>query len=288
MLPDSTKIQIAENEEDNLMLQSAAGYYFDLAEYLNYACWMLCIISALISFGSDKLVFTIFMIFTDILAAICGWFVIHYTENAANLRRQFDQRVVFANEKDKSLDERNRLKEIALCYCDRHKRKYSRDSMNNGGDILPGKKDWYEFAEQIKAPYAQIECLDQNKWWDKKLQTIRWVIMLLFCIFLVIAIVVFIWFFRGALPLPAFINAIAVVAARCVERFVQYIRYWEATIKASTALEIVKENPTAKSVKMCFSYFDEYRHIPVLEISIIHRCLAGKMTRLYRNIKSYD
>ena len=71
-LPDSTKIKETQNTEDNIRIQCAAGYYFNRAEMLNYVCWLICIVSSIVSFWSNYLPVAIAMAIVDISALVLG------------------------------------------------------------------------------------------------------------------------------------------------------------------------------------------------------------------------
>ena len=141
-LPDSTRIQEVQNEDENLMLQSAAGHYFNVAEYLNYACWMLCIFSTVISFKSGETMIAVVMVAIDLLAALCEIMVGKYMGYGADLRRLFDFRVILGDDKAVESNEKRRLKELTLHYFERYKKSCQRDMQNTGDDKPPGKRNW--------------------------------------------------------------------------------------------------------------------------------------------------
>ena len=100
-VPNSKEIQEKQNIEDNLIIQAAAGHYYNLAEYLNYICWGLCAVSIILSFFSDQTVIAIIMIIVDLWALVFGFLISRFTKNAGDLMAQFDDRVL------KAVDKRN-------------------------------------------------------------------------------------------------------------------------------------------------------------------------------------
>ena len=234
---NSKEIQEKQNFEDNLIIQAAAGHYYNLAEYMNYACWGLCAASIILSFFSDQLIIVIIAAIANLLALLFGFMICNYTNNAGDLRAQFDDRVLLAVDK-RNEKEKRRLKEIALKYSKRWKKSCQVQIHNRGLDNPPGKKDWYVFSGEYDAMQAQIECLNQNAWWNDKLSRYgRAVIMVLHL--LVIGCVV------SALvlikpPLAGIINAVGVLFCRYINRVWQNIKYWKTTIKAETALDMLR------------------------------------------------
>ena len=284
-VPNSKEIQEKQNTEDNLIIQAAAGHYYNLAEYLNYACWGLCAVSIIFSFFSDHLIIAVLAVSADLLALIFGFKISKYTNNAGDLRGQFDDRVLMAVDK-RNEKEKRWLKEIAIKYSQRWKKSCQVQIHNSGRDNPPGKKDWYEFSDEYDSIQAQIECLKQNAWWNDKLSKYGRVVIMVLHLLVIVCIVVALVLIK--LPLAGTINAAGVLFFRYIDRIWQNIKYWKTTIKAETALDIVSEHPSLYGIEKCMQYINEYRHISVFACSFIHRIRANKLAELYEKLVSKD
>lgn len=284
-IPNSKKIQRKQNEESNLIIQAASGHYYNMAEYLNYGCWAFCAISVVLSFHDDQTIIAVIIIIVDLLALLSGKLINKWTKNAGDLRKQFDDIVLFGKDERKETEKR-RLKEISLKYSNRYKKQCLVQISNTGIDEPPGKKNWYTFSKDYDSLQAQIECFEQNKWWNDKILTYGSVIILFIHIIIVVIIVAALLITKP--PLSGIANAIGVLFFRYIERMCQYIRYWKTTVKAETALDIVRENPSLYGVEKCQEYVNTYRHIPVFACSWVHRFKAKKLTTLYSAVSKKE
>lgn len=282
-VPNSKEICEKQNIDDNLIIQAAAGHYYNFAEHLNYACWGLCAVSIILSFFTNNWIIVIIGIISDLLALIFGFMISKYTNIAGDLRGQFDDCVLMATDKREEKEKR-RLREIALKYSFRWRKSCQMQIHNNGRDIPPGKKDWYEFSNEYNSMQAQIECLKQNIWWNDKLLDYRRIAVLLIHFLIIISVVVALIIAKP--PFVGIINVAGVLVFRYIDRVWQNIKYWKTTIKAETSLDIVSEHPSLYGINKCMDYINEYRHITVFANSFIHRKIANKLSGLYSKITS--
>ena len=284
-IPNSKEIQEKQNIEDNLIIQAAAGHYYNLAEYLNYMCWVVCVVSIILSFFSDQVIIAIIMIVVDLCALIFGFLISKFTKNAGDLRAQFDDRVLMAADK-RDEKEKRRLKEIALTYSKRLSKSCQIQMQNSGRDNPPGKKDWYIFSSEYDSQLAQIECFKQNVWWNDKLLNYGCVVIIVLHLVIIVCIIGLLVIVKP--PLAGIISAASVLFLRYAERLWQNIRYWKITIKAETALDIVGKKTSIFGIDKCMQYINEYRHIPVFVCSFIHKIRANRLADLYSEITGKD
>ncbi len=280
--PDSTKIKEIQNTEDNIRIQCAAGYYFNRAETLNYVCWLLCIVSAIVSFWSDSLPVAVVMFIMDIACLVIGIATDHSTKNAADLRKLFDAHVIFGDNCGFEEAEIRRLNEKAICITQMHVKDYEIISKSDDKGNPPGKRDWYYFSSDVAPLYAQLECQAQNKWWnDKMVSKRRWVIGLSIFVTLVGGILLFSML---SLPVIGLINAVGIILLRLIERLIQYLKYHDISISIDTMYESAMKKVTEDKVRDLQKYIDDRRHLTVFEMNIIHKISAAKLTKLYEEI----
>lgn len=281
-IPNSAEIKSKQNTEDNIRIQCAAGYYFNLAEILNYICWFLCILSAVISFKGDSMVGVIMMFLIDLCCLAVGIIVQRSVECAADLRKLFDARVLFANDGGFAEAEIRRLNEKAICMINRHKKDYEVISVSDGKATPPGKKDWYVFASDMDPLYAQLECQAQNKWWnDKMVSARRWVL----CIVAVIIVFLGFLLYRSlSLPIVGLINAVGIILIRLIERIIQYAKYNTISNSIDTMYKSASKQISMDKIEDLQMYIDDRRRLTVFEMNIIHHLFASKLSKLYENI----
>ena len=102
-----------------------------------------------------------------------------------------------------------------------------------------------------------MECLEQNKWWDKKLTQYRRVAIVMLQMVVIAAVFFLLYYYRG-IPVAAIINVAAIIVFRYGERLKSEIKRYSATIRTDTAMDIVREHPTVYGIKKCMKYTDEY------------------------------
>ncbi len=287
-IPNSKEIRNKQNEKDNLILQAAAGHYYNLAEILNYICWLLCVVSIVASFYDDEIIAKIIVCIMDTGVVLCGYLLNVFTKNAADLRNLFDYRVLLGSDKDISINEKKKLTQLSIVYSKRFMKKCQQQISNSGNDKPAGKKDWYVLAKDYEAPQAQIKCLEQNNLFNNKIMNTGYVIGILIHIVIISVGVLIIYFNPELLPTSGFINAVFVLGMRYVERIIQHIRYFKVSIQSETTLDNNMESPTNDGIKKCMQYLNEYRHIPVLGSSLIHRLKVKGITNLYQEVSKKD
>lgn len=285
-MPNSRKIQELQNEEENLIIQASSGHYYNLAEGLNYICWILWLVSAIISFKSGEIVFSVVMVILDVIAVILGILVRKYTKEAADLRWLFDNRVLFNDDKMIESDDIKRITELALNYSYRHNTICQQQIRNNGTDNPPGKRDWYVFTRDYDVPVAQVECIEQNKWWRTKLFNYGYGIFAIIFIIIIAIVITEIIGNPKAYPLSGIINAFAMLLFRLGERMQCHIKYTIITIKEEATLDIVREKPSVYGIRKCMDYLNEYRHIPVFGVNLIYRVCANRLSDVYQRLSN--
>ncbi|SFP38986.1 hypothetical protein SAMN04487928_101205 [Butyrivibrio proteoclasticus] len=281
-LPDSTEIKKRQNEEENIMMQCASGYYFNIGERTNYICWVFCFLSAAISFKGDQIFGVIAMLALDILTIVAGYIMTWSVKIAADLRELFDARVLFNNNEAFDSLKRQYLKEKALRIISVHKDHYEKISKTNGESNPPGKMDWYTFNKDFSPIYSQLECQRQNKWWNKKMVKIRKIILVIILVTLVgTGIIVF---SKVTLSAIGLINAFGIVMFRVHERMRSHFKYHDTSVSIDTLYESASKNISIEKIENLQKYINERRHLPVFEMNIVHRLSATKYTKLYNQI----
>lgn len=280
----SLDIKRNQNTEDNIKLQCAAGYYYNLAEKMNYICWALCIVAIVVSFisDSDSLVGMSLMLIIDICCIAAAGIVNSSTKSAGDLRKLFDARVLFGDNGGFENTEIRELNEKAIRIISRHKKNYDYISCKNGSDTPPGKRDWYDLSDEIEPLKAQLECQAQNRWWNKEMVKIRQVVLGI--VFFIVVVIVAVLYAKLHISTVAMGNAMTVVFARMCERAVCSKKYYKVSVNIDTQYKTASENVSEKTIKDLQKYIDERRHLPVFEMNIIHRLRAAKLTKLYREI----
>ena len=281
-LPNSKAIIEKQNTEENIRLQCAAGYYFNTAENLNYACWVICVLSAVLSFWSESLPQTIAMVFIDIVCLVLGLATEHCTKYAADLRKLYDARVLFGNNGGFEEPEIRKLIEKAISMLRLHRKNYQVVSKTDGAGKPAGKKDWYVFASDKEPLLAQLECQAQNKWWDEKMVAKRrW----LLCILVVIAVIVgALLVINLSLPMPGLVNALFVLLTRLVERHIKYKKYYKISIEIDTMYMSAMKSISEDKIMDLQEYIDKRRHLTVFGVNVIHEIFSARLTKLYNDM----
>jgi len=281
-IPNSIEIKKKQNKKDNLQIQCASGYYYNISEKLNYLCWFVCLISATISFMADDLVTVITMIALDVIYIILDIIVERGVKSAADLRKLFDARVLFENDGGFEKSDIRRLNEKAIRITDIYKKNYDVISKKAGGSSMQGKKDWYNLPQKIGPLFAQLECQAQNIWWNKKLFKVRMSFMIIISL---IAIILGIIAFRSKLfPLLGILNAFEIILIRLVERIRKNIKYIVTSIKIDTIYDSALKQIAIDKIEDLQKLINERRSLSVFEMNFAHRLLSNKLTILYKDI----
>ena len=282
-MPNSKEIQELQNKEENLIIQAAAGHYYNIAEYLNYACWILCIISIVVSF-TDGDVSIVALCIIDAIATLCGYLLSFYTKRAADMRLLFDSRVIIGSDNNISLHERRNLIETAIKYSKLFKNQCKQQISNSGSDNPPGKKDWYTFNTVCGFPKAQIVCFEQNNLFKKKIMKLGYLVVAVLH-FLACGIITLIVLYSGlSITAAVVINAIYIFIMRYGERVYQHWKYHNVSLQSETMIGFVREQPTEEGILKCLQFLNEYRHIPVFGSSLIHRFTVKDIESVYRKV----
>lgn len=279
---NSNIINNRQNEDQYLKIQYAARKCFNLAEKVNYLCWVLCLLSALmvlIPEGTTKYITVGLPILLDVVAAITVFIFNDKVKNGANLRIFFDSQVLMINEGSYTDIDKQKLKELALNIYQKNKSEAEISIHNTGRDNPPGVRNWYEFKNNANGVHAQFECQRQNIWWNEKMIKNRRVCLLLSVVTLLIACVLMFILLKTDI-----LNIIACsvgIFLKLTERIVEHKKYYDISIKIDAIQYHIENHLTTDDIVKLQALIDERRNIPVLEINLIHRKKAKKFSSSY-------
>ena len=284
---NSEIINERQNEEHLLKIQYASRRYFNDAEKINYLIWLVCIISALMTFlpcDVPEFVRLGIPILLEVSAFVLTYFFEYALKRGAELRNYFDSYVLMIDNDKYSETETQRIKEIALSMYERHKSDAEISIRNTGTDVPPGIRNWYEFKNPINdEAHAQYECQKQNVWWNKKMVNNRLVIFSIIAIFLISVLVILLAVFH--VNKWAIIVCMAGLILKFLGRIEDHYKYHKTSISIDTLLAHAEKHLSSDDIHDLQNLINDRRYIQVLEINFIHKFKAKKYSSLYQESK---
>ena len=203
-------------------------------------------------------------------------------KNAADLRAFFDAQVLMINAETYSEIDKRRLLELSE-YIFEKKRAEAEESFRNTGEkIPPGVRNWYVFKNPVDGLEAQFECQRQNIWWNKKMvrkrQAVLFVVSLLMIALFIISLINF------SSSRLSIISCYAGIALKLIERGIEHKNYYDASLKIEAIQEHIESHLTMDGIQKLQNLINERRRIPVLEINLMHKKNAKKLSSTYRSI----
>lgn len=283
------KIPEKQNDINMLAIQYCARHCYNFAEYLNYASWVICIITVIIlslpavsSFlGEWKIIIALFF---NILAIVVDCLYKRFIKTGATLKMLFDYKLFGFDEKDKynglSIPE---IKHIVAKIINRYPKSFKKQSENNGESKIKGVKDWYyNIPSALPLDKAVRKCQEQNKLFDiclTKNTLILYVILL---------IVVFIWFIVVNANMSVagiFINLCSAFAL-----IKKIVSEFYSIGKLSVTNDFTFQLITNKSIDSMViqSIIDERRLVNVTIPNFLHKLMSNKLHATISTADSID
>lgn len=280
---NSNDIYEKENRTEMLKIQYAARKCFNNAECLNYCAWIACMVATFSIILPNNLPICIVYgipFLADIFAAIFSFFSNREVEWASKLRRYFDYTVLDLANGELSENEIRSVKERAEYIYNKNVQEANIQMANNGNDFPPGVKDWYVFKTYQEDLLVKFECQKQNFWWNKKMTSKRIVVNIIGGIFLIIFMVL-LCKYNGYLK--TFLCSAGIILKIC-ERVYANWQYSKVSNKIEGSLLTIENNLSEQGIETLQQLIDERRSINVLEIGLLHKKMAKKLTELYDRI----
>lgn len=269
-----------QNEPEMLKIQFAAKFFFNIAENTNkWATYLtsiplLCLLPFPDSWGTIVSAIAL-VIDTCVIALIfiTKWSV----NNAADLRAYFDDCVLHASKSKLNTRLKGWVYRIVRTFS-----KQAKIAMSNTGlDTPPGVKDWYGVKSAANHNDAVVKCLNENRWWDEKLNIHRVISTVIFLAIVIVLALVLVF----AIHVEWYVVMLAVIqlVLRLGERLVTNIKYHNATERLKGAYDVLDRSHTRSNQKSVQEAIDARRHIPVLGSNWWHRRRARKLSEEYEN-----
>ena len=283
------KISEKQNEKNMLAIQYCARHCYNFAEYLNYASWLICIITVIIlslpavsSFlGEWKVLLALIF---NILAIIVDYLHKRFIKTGATLKMLFDYKLFGFNEKDKynglSLPE---IKHIIANIINRYPKSFKKQSENNGESKIKGVKDWYyNIPSALPIDKAVRICQEQNMSFDICLTKNT---LLLYVILL---IVVFVWFIvvnANMSVVEIFINLCSVFAL--IKKIAsEFYSIGKLSVTNNFTFQLIKNKSIDSMVIQ--SIIDERRLVNVTIPNFLHKLMSNKLHDTISTADSID
>lgn len=269
-----------QNEHKMLEIQFAAKFLFNIAEKSNSLATYLALIPLLCLIpypDSWAEAVTTIAVIVDLLVIALIAITRQCVNNAADLRAHFDAYVLHASKSKLH----NKLQDLVYQIVRTFSKQAEPAMSNTGLDTPPGVKNWYGLKNANNYIDAVVKCLNENRWWDKKLnihRIIRTTTFLAVTIALT-AVLIFAVGVKWYLVLLAVIQLIL----RLGERLITNIKYFDATKKLEGAYDMLENSPTKKNLIGVQKAIDTRRHIPVLGSNKWHKKKAHNLSEEYEN-----
>ena len=274
------KILERQNERKMLEIQFTAKVFFNVAEKANAWATYLAIIPLIFLFpypDSWNVVVTTIAVAIDIsvvaLIFVTQWCV----NNAADLRAYFDDYVLHASKSKLNTRLKGWVYRIVRIFPKQAEIVMS----NTGSDTPPGVRDWYGLKSAANYNDAVVKCLNENRWWDEKLNIHRVISTVIFLALVIVLAVVIVF----AIHVEWYVVMLAVIqlVLRLGERLVTNIKYHNATERLKGAYDVLDRSHTRANQKSVQEAIDARRHISVLGSNWWHKRRAKKLFEEYEN-----
>lgn len=279
-----------QNEPRMLRYQYAARNYYNRAEILNYFVWVFVLISWALIFipinERNETSLLCITFFSDFIAAFFFSRVLYTVNTASSLRKYFDAYVFGFDLNRFSETEVRGFEELVIKIINAHQKSSRIQMMNTGRGKPPGVHDWYEIPTHLSEQDAIFECQKQNCWWNKKI-TIRRIVfsgVLFFSLFCIT--IVFLKITNADLSVLKVVLCSTGLILKSGERIAANIKYYLIGLKIDHTLEALEVSKNSNLLLHLQKLIENRRAMPVLEINIVHRILAEKLSILYKRIST--
>lgn len=269
-----------QNEPEMLQIQFVSKFFFNVAEKTNKCATylalipLLCILPYPDSWDAAVTAIAVAIdIFVIALMLITNWCV----NNAADLRAHFDDYVLHDVKLRLNAKHKGWIYRIVRIFS-----KQAEISMSNtGSDTPPGVRDWYGLKSAANHNDAVVKCLNENRWWDEKLNIHRVISSAIFLVIVIILTIVLVF----AIGVEWYVVLLAVIQLilRLSERLLVSIRYHNATERLKGAYDVLERSHTKANQKSVQEAINVRRHIPVLGSNWWHKKRAKKLSKEYNN-----
>ena len=269
-----------QNEPEMLQVQFVSKFFFNVAEKTNKCATYLALIPLLCILpypDSWDVVVTTIAVAIDISVIVLMLITNRCVNNAADLRAYFDDCVLYSSKKKLN----NRLNGCVYRIVRIFSKQAEISMSNTGSDTPPGVRDWYGLKSAANYNDAAVKCLNENRWWDEKLNIHRVISTVIFLALVIVLAVVIVF----AIHVEWYVVMLAVIqlVLRLGERLVTNIKYHNATERLKGAYDVLDRSHTRANQKSVQEAIDARRHIPVLGSNWWHKRRAKKLSEEYEN-----
>ena len=272
-----------QNEPEMLKIQFVAKFFFNIAEKTNrWATYLaliplLCLLPHADSF--DGIVTTLAVVI-DILVGVLIFVTRRCVNYAADLRAYFDDCVLYASKAKLN----NKLTDLVYRVVRVFSKRAEIAVSNTGSDTPPGVRDWYGLKTASDYNDAVVKCLNENRWWDEKLNIHRVISTAIFLGVVVALTVIFV--FAVGVKWHLVLLAVIQLIMRLSERLVANIKYYNATERLKGAYDVLDRSHTRANQKSVQEAVDARRHISVLGSNWWHTKRAHELSEQYDNTRA--
>ena len=269
-----------QNEPKMLQIQFVSKFFFNIAEKTNRCATylalipFLCILPYPDSWGA---VVTTIAVAIDIIVITLMLVTNRCVNNAADLRALFDDYVLHDSKQKLNTNLESCVYRIIRLF----PKQAETSMLNTGSDTPPGVRDWYGLKSADNHNVAVAKCLNENRWWDEKLNTHRIISTAIFLSVLIALTAVL--FFAIKVKWYFILLSVIQLVLRLSERLVANIKYYNATERLKGAYDVLDRSHTKANQKSVQEAINARRRIPVLGSNWWHKKRARKLTEEYNN-----
>ena len=274
-----------QNNEDMLRCQFASRYYYNTAEKLISAAFIISFFSALCVFiPYDQKILLLLPIFLDTLALLLYKKMGMSVSSAAMLRNHFDDIVLRFDNKQKSPEKIREMEALIIKAASKQKNKYQEQISHTGRDNPPGVKDWYEFSRQYTDSDVIFECQKQNQWWNKEMYKRRRVLYPLFMsLILLIAFLIYHFLSVSVLEICICFGSAVITFS---DRINEHMHYLRLSMKIDNYCEALSSHRDKKQTRKLQDLIESRRELRVVEFNHIHKRNSKDLSEQYEQISS--
>ena len=203
-------------------------------------------------------------------------------KNASELRKYYDSYVLNMKLDRYSDTEIREIREKAQLIYSKNTNKANIQMKNTDKESPPGVRNWYDCSKYYDGIDSQFECQKQNIWWNFKMIKIRFVIINIILIFVGL---VFVWYLTRNDALNSLL-CFSGILVKLIERVKEHCKYICVSYQINGAQLVVEAHPTKEGIEKLQELIDRRRSIVVLELGLVHKKYAKKLSTLYKNIAS--
>lgn len=269
-----------QNNENFLLFQYSARYYYNRAEILNYLVWAMCIMNAILCNLSFSMInhlkapitfgFAIVSMVIQVMIKKC-------IEIASSMRKYIDYHLFeFPIPSKFNNYSKDKLTEFAIKVREKKPEKALEQFKNTGTDEPRGVKDWYtNINPDDSKTTAILVCQKQNVWWDRKLSDI-YIKLIGGLVGFLFVILMVVFFNDEVIDMLWFLMSISTLIVKTILEYLTISGYKRASISIETLLETSPNKINSKYLMDIQNRIDQRRSMPFLTSNLLHRINTKK------------